>query len=173
MSSTTTPQASQAPAPHDPFYLIAESTAAEVGGEFLAALVRSMHEAMDVSVAVITRGIGEPPVRARAAFSWKKAGSAFPDEYDLEGTPCSVVYKGQHLVLPEQLWRRFPREAGKEGYCGVPLRNSAGKVVWGISRCSPMSPSAIRSAPRASCASSACAWRRSCSASTRSRSAPR
>jgi signal transduction histidine kinase len=129
MSSTTIPQASQAPAPHDPFYLIAESTAAEVGGEFLAALVRSMHEAMDVSVAVITRGIGEPPVRARAAFSWKKAGSAFPDEYDLEGTPCSVVYKGQRLVLPEQLWRRFPREAGKEGYCGVPLRNGAGKVV--------------------------------------------
>jgi signal transduction histidine kinase len=40
-----------------------------------------------------------------------------------------VVYKGQRLVLPEQLWCRFPREAGKEGYCGVPLRNRAGKVV--------------------------------------------
>jgi signal transduction histidine kinase len=113
----------------DPFHLIAEATAVEVGTEFLAALVRSMHEAIDVSVAVITRGIGEPPVRARAAFSWKKAGSTFPDEYDLEGTPCAVVYQGQRLVLPEQLWKRFPRETGMEGYCGVPLRNSAGKVI--------------------------------------------
>ena len=59
----------------DPFYLIAEATAAEVGKDFLAALVRSMHEAMEVGVAIITRGIGDPPVRARASLSWKKAGS--------------------------------------------------------------------------------------------------
>lgn len=79
---------------HDPLYAIAESTAAEIGTDFLSALVRSMHDAMDVSVALITRGVGEPPVRARAAFSWKKAGSEFPDEYDLEGTPCKLVYQG-------------------------------------------------------------------------------
>jgi signal transduction histidine kinase len=113
----------------DPFYLIAEATAAEVGKDFLAALVRSMHEAMDVGVAIITRGIGEPPVRARASLSWKKAGSNFPDEYELEGTPCQIVYKGQTLVLPEQLSRAFPREVGQESYCGVPLRNTVGNVV--------------------------------------------
>ena len=56
-----------------------------------------MHTAMDVSIAFITRGIGEPPVRARAAYSWKKAGVAFPDEYDLEGTPCQLVYDGQQV----------------------------------------------------------------------------
>jgi signal transduction histidine kinase len=114
---------------HDPLYTIAESTAAEIGTDFLSALVRSMHDAMDVSVALITRGVGEPPVRARAAFSWKKAGSKFPDEYDLEGTPCKLVYQGQRLLVPEELWRKFPREAGKEGYCGVPLRNSRGRIA--------------------------------------------
>ena len=114
---------------HDPIHVIAESTAAEIGTDFLSALVRCMHDAMDVSVALITRGIGEPPVRARASFSWRKAGSKFPDEYDLEGTPCSLVYQGQQLLVPEELWRKFPREAGKEGYCGVPLKNSSGRVV--------------------------------------------
>lgn len=114
---------------HDPLYTIAESTAAEIGTDFLSALVRCMHDAMDVSVALITRGVGEPPVRARAAFSWKKAGSKFPDEYDLEGTPCKLVYQGQRLLVPEELWRKFPRDAGKEGYCGVPLRNSSGRIA--------------------------------------------
>ncbi len=97
--------------------------------EFLAALVRSMHRAMDVTVAVITRGVGEPPERARAAFSWKQPGTTFPDEYDLEGTPCRLVYEGQTLMVPEQLWKQFPIERGKESYCGVPLRNGRGKVI--------------------------------------------
>ena len=126
-SKTTSP--SRKISRHDPIHVIAESTAAEIGTEFLRALVRCMHDAMDVSVALITRGIGEPPVRARASFSWRKAGSKFPDEYDLEGTPCSLVYKGQQLLVPEELWRQFPREIGKEGYCGVPLKNSSGSVV--------------------------------------------
>lgn len=117
------------PEAQDPFYFIARSTAGRLGTDYLGALVRSMHEAMDVAVAVITRGVGEPPVKARASFTWKKEGSRFPDEYDLEGTPCKLVYQGQHIVVPEQLWQRFPREAGLEGYCGVPLRNSAGAVM--------------------------------------------
>jgi signal transduction histidine kinase len=129
----------------DPFYLIAEATAAEVGKDFLAALVRSMHEAMEVGVAIITRGIGDPPVGARASLSWKKAGSSFPDEYELEGTPCKIVYGGQTLVLPEQLSRAFPREVGRESYCGVPLRNAAGKVVGHFS---VLSDAPIRNAAR-------------------------
>jgi signal transduction histidine kinase len=129
MSRRKTKPRAKDPWPSDPIYRIAESTAAEIGTDFLSALVRCMHDAMDVSVALITRGIGEPPVRARAAFSWRKAGSEFPEEYDLEGTPCSLVYQGQRLLVPEELWRKFPRDAGKEGYCGVPLRNSSGRVA--------------------------------------------
>lgn len=132
----TEPMAS--PEAQDPFYFIARSTAGRLGADYLSALVRSMHEAMDVAVAVITRGVGEPPVKARASFTWKKEGSRFPDEYDLEGTPCKLVYQGQHIVVPEQLWQRFPREAGLEGYCGVPLRNNAGAVMGHLSVLSEM-----------------------------------
>jgi signal transduction histidine kinase len=113
----------------DPIALIAQATAADVGTEFLAGLVRSMHVAMDTSIAFITRGIGDPPQRARAIFSWKKSGAAFPDEYDLEGTACRMVYGGELMLIPRQLWQAFPREAGYEGYCGIPLRNNAKRVV--------------------------------------------
>jgi signal transduction histidine kinase len=117
------------PSPPDPIALIAQATAGEIGTEFLAALVRSMHAAMDASLAFITRGIGDPPQRARASYSWKKSGVPFPDEYDLEGTPCRMVYAGQNVVIPQQLWQKFPREKGFEGYCGVPLKNNAHRVV--------------------------------------------
>jgi signal transduction histidine kinase len=118
-----------AASPQDPIHLIAQATAGEIGTDFLAALVRAMLTAMDVSIAFITRGIGEPPVRARAAYSWKKAGVAFPDEYDLEGTPCRLVYDGQQVLIPEQLWQQFPKEVGRRGYCGIPLEDSTGRIV--------------------------------------------
>ncbi len=127
MSQATSTSA--AAAENDPIYLIAQSVAGEVGTDFLGALVRSMREAMDVAVAIITRGVGEPPSRARASWSWRKGDRQFPEEYELEGTPCSLVYKGQNLLVPEQLWRLFPREAGLEGYCGVPLKDAGGKVI--------------------------------------------
>lgn len=129
MSRRKSTPAPKQPTPRDAIQVIAEATAAEIGSDFLSALVRSMHEAMDVSVALITRGVGDPPVRARASFSWRKAGTRFPDEYDLEGTPCKLVYQGQQILVPEALWRQFPREAGQEGYCGVPLRSSSGRIV--------------------------------------------
>ncbi len=129
MSSATGTTPAEGPGVQDPFYFIARSTAGQLGTEFLTALVRSMHEAMDVSGAVITRGVGEPPLKARASFSWKKSGGQFPAEYELEGTPCKLVYGGQAIIVPQQLWQRFPREAGLESYCGVPLRNGAGKVI--------------------------------------------
>ena len=113
----------------DPIHLIAQATAGDIGMEFLSSLVRSMRAAMDVSVAFITRGVGEPPLRARAAYSWKRTGVSFPDEYDLEGTPCRLVYDGQHVLIPEQLWQQFPKEVGRQGYCGIPLMDQTGRVV--------------------------------------------
>ena len=50
-------------------------------------------------------------------------------EYDLEGTPCRLVYDGETLVVSEGLYRRFAKEAGYESYIGVPLRNGSGKVI--------------------------------------------
>ena len=150
--------------------MIAEATAGEVGTDFLATLVRSMHAAMDVSVAFITRGIGDPPNRARASYSWKKTGTSFPDEYDLEGTPCRLVYEGQQVLVPEQLWQRFPREVGLQSYFGVPLKDAGGRIIGHFAVISD-APIRDTGRVRASCASSACACRPSCSASNASRSA--
>jgi len=72
----------------DPIHLIAQATAGDIGTEFLSALVRSMHAAMDVSIAFITRGVGEPPLRARTAYSWKRTGVSFPDGWSTTASRC-------------------------------------------------------------------------------------
>lgn len=108
---------------------IAASTAQSIGTEFLASLVKSMREAMEAKLVFITTGVGEPPRRARSMASWQQDGQLEAFEYDLEGTPCRLVYDGQTMVVSEGLYRRFEKEAGYEGYIGVPLRNGHGKVI--------------------------------------------
>ena len=100
-----------------------------IGTPFLAALVKSMRGAMEATLVFITTGIGTPPLRAHSMASWQENGIKDAFEYDLEGTPCRLVYKGEALIISEGLYKRFPRETGFEGYVGVPLRNSLGSVV--------------------------------------------
>lgn len=108
---------------------IAANTAKSIGTEFLAALVKSMREAMDVKLVFVTTGIGDPPRRARSMASWQEGGALDTFEYDLEGTPCRLVYDGETVVVSEALYRKYEREANYEGYIGVPLRAGSGKVM--------------------------------------------
>lgn len=107
---------------------IAVSTAQSVGLEFLTALVRSIRRAMEAQLVFITTGLGEPPIRARSLVAWERERAREPFEYDLEGTPCRIVYGGETLVISEGLYERFPREAGYQGYIGVPLHGGSDKV---------------------------------------------
>ena len=88
-----------------------------------------MRTAMDVKLVFITTGLGDPARRARSMASWRPDGREETLEYDLEGTPCRLVYDGQVVVVSEGLYKQFPREAGFEGYIGVPLRNREGRPV--------------------------------------------
>lgn len=108
---------------------IATSTAQSIGTEFLAALVRSMREAMEVKLVFITVGMGEPPRRARSVASWQQSGPADAQEYDLEGTPCRFVYNGETLIISEGLYKRFSEDEKYEGYIGVPLRGVYNRVI--------------------------------------------
>ncbi|WP_193180008.1 sensor histidine kinase [Nisaea sediminum] len=108
--------------------VLAEATAQTVSNAFLVALVRSLQDAMPATMVLITEGIGKPPTRAKAVFSLKQGQLGVPVEYDLEGTPCDLVYRGDRIVIPDKLWELFPREKGLNGYCGIPLRDPEGAV---------------------------------------------
>lgn len=107
---------------------IAESISGEVGSDFLKALVTALKDTMDVSVALITVGEGQPSKRARAIYALKNGEPAQDIAYDLAGTPCAVVYTGQRVLVPCDLALQFPSEGGFSSFVGVPLLAENGEV---------------------------------------------
>lgn len=113
---------------HDPLLSIAASVGGEIGFTFLEHVVSALRDAMSAELVLITLGEGQPPHRARAIFALKNGSPAEHIEYDLEGTPCALAYRGETVVVPANLADRFPKEEGFTGYVGVPLRDSDGQV---------------------------------------------
>lgn len=112
----------------DVFRIVAEGTARELGQDFVRAMVRSLKEAMEVSIALVTVGVGHPISRARPIHYWRADGTDLV-EYDLAEVPCARVYEGEEVIVPADLCMRYPREFPFHGYVGVPLRNALKEVV--------------------------------------------
>ncbi len=110
----------------DIFKEIAASTAQSIGVPFLLGMVKSMRFAMEANLVFLTVGVGKPPSRARTICSWQEDSGEESFEYDLEGTPCRIVYDGQTVTVAEGLYKQFPFHDGYEGYVGVPIRQMYG-----------------------------------------------
>lgn len=108
---------------------VAETVTGLFGHNFLIGLVTALRDVIAVDLALVTIGIGTPPRRARSVYALENGAPAGTIEYDLEGTPCQFVYRGQVVTIPCDLSRRFPKEAGFESYIGVPLLGHDGTVL--------------------------------------------
>lgn len=97
---------------------LAEGTSRKIGREFLNNLSSSIRDAMNVNMVMLTERVAEKRARAIVAVAGGEAMREF--EYDLQGTPCELVYSGQRLVVEAGLGSRF--SAGEfTSYVGVPL----------------------------------------------------
>ncbi len=103
---------------------IVEGTAHSTGEEFFRNLVQHLAGAMGRSYALIAEFAG--PQHARTLAYWKKSGIVPNFGYDLAGTPCEDVVRGQLCHHPNSVSAKFPSdtglaEMGIESYLGVPL----------------------------------------------------
>ncbi|MDB5333726.1 MAG: domain S-box protein [Phycisphaerales bacterium] len=108
---------------------IVEGTASAVGDEFFKTLVFHLAAVMGTGYALIAEFTGE--FRARTLAYWKPAGFESTVEWDLIGTPCEEVVKGNLCHHPTGVSRKFPDDEpmvrwGIESYLGVPLRTHDG-----------------------------------------------
>src|SRR5436305_1507603 len=71
---------------------IVEGTASAVGDEFFRALVFHLARVMNTGYALVAEFAGE--MRARTLAYWKPHGFEATVEWDLVGTPCEEVVKG-------------------------------------------------------------------------------
>jgi PAS domain S-box-containing protein len=103
---------------------IAEGTAQSTGAEFFRKLVQHLARALGVEYAMVAEFAGESRVRTLAY--WKQGVIADNVDYDLPGTPCEDVVRGNLCHHPSGVAGKFPQdvpltEMAIESYLGVPL----------------------------------------------------
>lgn len=114
--------------------LVAEGTSGVVGADFYRALVQHLASVFKVRFTFVSRF--DPLIEGRAQLlaMWEQDGFAEPFEYELQGTPCEHVARGNltyfaadvQAVFPEDRWLQ---EVGIESYLAIPLFDSASNPI--------------------------------------------
>ena len=117
---------------------ISHAIGCEIGDAFLGRVVEVLHRYMRATLVLISVGEGAPINHARAVYALRDGLAATDISYDLPGTPCQLVFeRNTELIVPCDLAKQFPREAGLESYIGVPLRDSIGDIHGHLAVFSP------------------------------------
>jgi formate hydrogenlyase transcriptional activator len=112
---------------------IVEGTARGTGEVFFESLVRHLASAVGVSYAFVAEFAGAK-TRVRTIAYWGPAGLLPNEEFDLYGTPCEDVVRGNLCHYPSGVKEMFPLDQGLvdlgvESYLGVPLLDRDGNVL--------------------------------------------
>src|SRR5581483_1259225 len=110
---------------------IVEGTAHQTGEEFFRSLVRNLSAATGVPSAFVAEFAGSN-TRVRTIAYWSEGAFLPAVEWDLRGTPCEDVVRGNLCHHPTGVTEKFPEDkglAGTESYLGVPLRDAAGQIL--------------------------------------------
>ncbi|MDS4042504.1 MAG: sigma 54-interacting transcriptional regulator, partial [Candidatus Competibacter sp.] len=112
-----------------------EGTATATGTEFFHALVRELALALNVRHAFVSELL-ESGIRVRTLAFWFDGKPIDNIEFDLDGTPCEVVIRGETVYYTGKVYEMFPRhpelkEMGIESYFGVPLISESGDTMMG------------------------------------------
>jgi formate hydrogenlyase transcriptional activator len=107
---------------------IVEGTAQASGEEFFRALVSNLSLATGVASAFVAE-FAESKSKVRTKAFWMRGEFIENQEWELAGTPCEDVVRGNFCHHPSGVWKRFPKEEGVESYLGVPLKDSDGEVL--------------------------------------------
>lgn len=114
---------------------IVEGTATAAGTEFFYALVRELAQALNVRYAFVCESL-ESKARVCTLAYWFDGRFNDNIEFDLDGTPCENVIRGETVYYTSKVHEMFPRDKGLvtlgiESYFGVPLVSESGSEMMG------------------------------------------
>ncbi len=97
-------------------------------------VVRKLSEATNAKIAVITECVDFTETSVRTLAFYNRNEYLDSIEYELTGTPCQIVIKGEACFYPEKIQENFPNdselvELNAESFCGVPLFNNLKEVI--------------------------------------------
>lgn len=113
---------------------IADGLAQAKREEFFQILVKNFAEALGMNVVFVAECVDDPTTRVRTLAYWRDGIFKDPFEFDLAGTSCEVtIQTGAEYIVPAGLETLFPdREAGRQSYLGMPIRNNKGRIIGHI-----------------------------------------
>ncbi|HVS19273.1 MAG TPA: GAF domain-containing protein, partial [Planctomycetota bacterium] len=108
--------------------------ASAVGPRFFESLVETLAGLTGADCVLIARHGDELPARARTLALYVDGAHSSELEYDLTGTPCAQLVRGEACAYALEVKREFPEDPelermGVEAYAGVPLFDSVGAVL--------------------------------------------
>ena len=118
--------------PNEMLRIISEGTSAVIGGDFFRSLVYHIILSTGIRYAIVTECTNIAKTRVRTMVYIERDKFLDNFEYDLTGTPCEIVMKGENYYCTADLDSFFPKDAGVKSYFGVPIYMSNGEVIGHI-----------------------------------------
>ena len=118
--------------PHEMLRIISEGTAAVVGGDFFRSLAYHVIASTGIRYAIVTECADVAKSRVRTLVYIERDQFLDNFEYELVGTPCEIVMRGENYYCVADLEVLFPKEKGIQSYFGVPIFLSNGEVIGHI-----------------------------------------
>ncbi|GAB4022542.1 ATP-binding protein [Spirosoma koreense] len=112
---------------------ISEGTASDIGIDFFQSLVQQLTTTLNVQYAIVTECTNVEKTRVRTLAFSVNSNLHENIEYDLAGTPCSIVMKDRDFYFPTDVAENFSQGAGVESYIGVPIHDKSGEVIGHLS----------------------------------------
>src|SRR5262245_12224284 len=130
MNDTPTNSDTPSTAELDALRAIVEGTAGHTGDEFFRSLVRHLAAAVGTRYAFVAVFAGGTMARTLAFWFRDRIGENI--EWDVVGTPCEDVVRGNLCHYPDGVRQKFPKDTliadwGIESYLGVPLCDAQGR----------------------------------------------
>jgi formate hydrogenlyase transcriptional activator len=118
--------------PDNMLRMILEGTASVVGKDFFRSLAYHVIAATGMRYAIITECTDVAKTRVRTLVYVERANFLDNFEYQVEGTPCEIIMRGNSYYCTADMDLFFPKEQGIKSYFGVPMFLSNGEVIGHI-----------------------------------------
>ena len=128
---------------------LVEGTAGPTGEAFFRSLVRNLSLAVGAAYCFVAEAAGAE-TRVRTLAFWGEGRFLDDVEYDLAGTPCEDVVRGELCHHPHGVQQKFPQDQRLQerrirSYLGVPLKDGSGRVLGHLA---VLDPSEMSEEPR-------------------------
>jgi formate hydrogenlyase transcriptional activator len=117
---------------------ISEQTSGHTGQDYFFQLAKYVTATLNVRYSIVTECSNEEKTRVRTLCYVDRMDVKENIEYDLAGTPCDIIMKGNSFFQATGVQKFYPREKGIESYIGVPIYSPAtGEVLGHIAAFDP------------------------------------